>query len=89
MSINYNPNLPKNDALEPWQIEAKVAARNAETRHLTEKAYLVGDVPPTTAGRAADHSSVTRQTPEAKKARKDAKTWWKAKNIFDEGCDHE
>lgn len=89
MAINYNPNLPNNDALEPCEIEAKVAARNAETRHLTEKAYLVGGVPPTTAERAADHSSIARQTPEAKKARKDAKVWWKAKNIFDEGCDDE
>lgn len=89
MGINYNANLPKNDALEPWEIEAKVAARNAETRNLTEKAYLTGGVPPSTAERAADHSSIARQTPEAKKARKDAKVWWKAKNIFDEDCDDE
>jgi hypothetical protein len=31
------------------------------------------------AQRAAEHSSIQRQTAEAKKARRDAKTWWKAK----------
>lgn len=80
MAINFNPNLPPNDSLEPWEIEMKVGARNAETRELTEKAWLTGGVPPSTAERAADHASNSRQTPEAKKARRDARTWWRAKN---------
>jgi DNA-binding ferritin-like protein len=87
MTINFNPNLPPNDSLEPWQIEAKVAARNAETRKLTEQALKTGGVPPSTAERAADHSSIARQTPEAKKARRDARTWWRAKNKYSEDCE--
>ena len=76
--INYNPNLPPNDALTPSEIEARAARRNEETRHLAEQAYLTGNVPPSAAGRAADHSSITRQTAEAKKARRDAAHWFKA-----------
>lgn len=88
MTINFNPNLPPNDSLEPWQIEAKIAARNAETRHLAEQAYLAGGVPPSAAERTAAHSSISRQTPEAKKARRDARIWWKAKNQdWEDGCD--
>jgi hypothetical protein len=87
MTINFNPNLPPNDSLEPWEIEAKVAARNAETRHLTEKAWLTGGVPPSAAERAADHASNARQTPEAKKARRDARTSWGAKNVGSGDCD--
>jgi hypothetical protein len=86
-NIQFNPNLPPNDSLEPWEIQARGAARNQETRELTEKAYLVGDVPPSAAERAAEHSSVSRQTPEAKKARRDARTWWKAKNSTGVGDD--
>jgi hypothetical protein len=89
MSINFNPNLPPNDSLEPWEIDAKVAGRNAETRHLTEKAYKTGGVPDSAAERAANHSSVTRQTAEAKKDRRDAKTWSKAKRVWGEGDDDE
>lgn len=88
MTIDFNPNLPPNDSLEPWEIEMKVAARNAETRELTEKAWLTGGVPPSTAKRVADHASNFRQTPEAKKARRDARTWWRAKNEC-EDCDDE
>lgn len=76
MGINFNPNLPKNDSLTPGQIEAKVNQRNAETRELAEKAYLAGGVPPSSAQRAAEHSSVERQTSEAKKARTDARHWF-------------
>lgn len=80
MGIFFNPNLPKNDSLTPGEIQAKVDARNSETRELTEKAYETGEVPPSSAKRAAEHSSVTRQTNEAKKDRRDAGTWWRAKN---------
>ncbi len=79
MAINYNPNLPPGDSLEPWQIQAKVSARNHETEDLAKKAYEVGGVPPSAAERASRHMSVTRQTPEAKKDIRDARTWWKAK----------
>lgn len=79
-NINYNPNLPPNDSLEPWEIEARVAGRNSETQHLARKAYEVGDVPPSAAGRASRHMGVTRQTAEAKKDIRDARTWWNAKN---------
>jgi hypothetical protein len=79
MAINFNPRLAPNDALTPSEIEAKVAARNEETRKLTEQAYLTGGIPVSAAQRVADHASVQRQTAEAKKARRDAKTWWKAK----------
>ncbi len=89
MPINFNPNLPPNDSLEPWEIDAKVAGRNAETRQLTEKAYKTGGVPDKAAERAANHSSITRQTAEAKKDRRDAKTWWKGKNVWSEGGDDE
>ncbi len=78
--INFNPSLPPNDSLEPWEIRAKTASRNFETREMVQKAYEVGGVPPSTAERAADHAAVERQTAEAKKAQKDARTWWKAKN---------
>lgn len=77
-NIDFNPNLPPNDSLEPWQINARVSSRNAETEHLAKQAYIVGGVPPTIAERAAEHSSVTRQTPAAKKARRDAGIWHKA-----------
>jgi hypothetical protein len=87
MTIKFNPNLPPNDSLEPWEIEAKIAAKNAETRALTERAYKTGGVPDRAAERAAGHSSVTRQTPEAKKDRRDAKTWWKAKNAWGDDDD--
>jgi hypothetical protein len=80
--INFNPNLRKNDSLSPEEIAAKAQHRNAETRDLTEKAYLASDVPPCTAERAADHSSVMRQTGEAKKARRDAAFWSKAKAFW-------
>jgi hypothetical protein len=79
MSINFNPRLTPNDSLTPNEIEAKVNARNAETKKLAEQAYLTGGVPVSAAQRAAEHSSIQRQTAEAKKARRDAKTWWKAK----------
>ena len=79
MSINFNPNLPPNDSLEPWEIRAKVAGRNIETRQLAEKAYEVGGVPPSIAERAADNLSVSRETAQAKKSYRDARTWWNAK----------
>ncbi len=79
MAINYNPNLPPNDSLEPWEIRAKVAGRNAETRELAQKAYEVGGVPPTTAERAADNLSISRETAEAQKSYRDARSWWNAK----------
>jgi len=78
--INFNPRLPINDSLTPEQIAAKAENRNAETRELTEKAYLVAGVPPSAAKRSADHASIMRQTAEAEKARKDAGTWLKAKD---------
>lgn len=78
-NINYNPNLPPNDSLEPWEIRAKVASRNFETRQLAEKAYEVGGVPPSIAERAADNLSVSRETAQAKKSYRDARTWFKAK----------
>jgi hypothetical protein len=81
--INFNPNLRKNDSLSPEQITARADQRNAETRELVEKAYLASDVPITAAERAANHSSITRQTPEAQKARKDASFWAKAKNYLE------
>jgi len=80
MPINFNPNLPKNDSLKPGEIEDRANARNAQTRELVEKAYLTGEVPVSAAERAADHSSIQRQTAEAKKARKDARTWWGAQS---------
>lgn len=79
MAINYNPNLPPNDSLEPWEIRARVSGRNIETRQLAEKAYEVGGVPPSIAERAADNLSVSRETAQAKKSYRDARTWWKAK----------
>jgi hypothetical protein len=87
MSINFNPRLTPDDALTPGEIEAKIAARNEETRRLTEQAYLTGGVPVSAAEKAASHSSIQRQTAEAKKARRDAKTWWKAKFWSDEEDD--
>lgn len=79
MAINFNPNLPKNDSLESWEIRAKIATRNLETQQLTEKAYEAAGVPPSIAWRAADHASVCRQTAEAKKAFRDARTWAEGK----------
>lgn len=79
MAINFNPNLPKNDSLEPWEIRAKIAERNLETQTLTEKAYEAAGVPPSIAERAADHSSVCRKTAEAQKAFRDARIWSEAK----------
>lgn len=88
--INFNPRLTPNDSLTPNEIEAKVNARNEETRKLAEQAYLTGGVPVSAAERAAEHSSIQRQTAEAKKARKDAKTWWKAKFWADnDGCEED
>ena len=75
-----NPNLPPNDSLTPEQIQEKVDQRNGETRELTNKAYQAGGVPPSAADRAAKHSSITRQTAEAKKDRRDASTWREAKS---------
>lgn len=77
-----NPNLSPNDSLTPKQINEKVAERNKETRDLTEKAYQTGGVPESAAHRAAEHSSIERQTAEGKKARRDADTWHKAKNVW-------
>jgi hypothetical protein len=77
--INFNPNRRPNDSLSPEEIAAKAEQRNLETRELTKRAYLTAEVPVTHAERAADHSSVTRQTAEAKKARKDAATWSRTK----------
>ena len=87
MAINYNPNLPPNDSLEPWQIRGKVTERNNETRELAEKAYEVGGVPPSIAERAADNLSVSRETAQAKKSYRDARTWWKAKRSEVDGDD--
>lgn len=88
--INFNPRLTPNDSLTPNEIEEKVNARNEETRRLAEQAYLTGGVPVSAAERAARHSSVQRQTAEAKKARRDAKTWWKAKFwTDDDGCEED
>lgn len=86
MSINYNPNLPPNDSLEPWEIRAKVNDRNAETSTLAKKAYEAGGVPPSSADRAAENLSVSRETAEAKKAYRDARTWFYAKSEGGE-CD--
>lgn len=86
--INFNPRLRPNDSLEPDEIEAKAKERNAKTRELTEQAYKTAGVPVSTSERAADHSSVMRQTAEAKKARRDARTWHKAKNIFSTKEEH-
>lgn len=77
--INFNPNLRHNDSLSPEEIARRAEQCNENTRQLTEQAYLAADVPPSAAARAADHSSVTRQTGEAKKARRDAATWSRAK----------
>lgn len=85
-NINYNPNLPPNDSLEPWEIRAKVAARNAETSTFAKKAYEAGGVPPSAADRAAENLSVSRETAEAQKAYRDARTWFYAKREGD-GCD--
>lgn len=82
MGIFFNPRLNPNDSLTPAEIEAKVNERNAKTRDLAEKAYLTGNVPVSAAQKAADHASIQRQTAEGKKARRDANTWYKAKNIF-------
>lgn len=87
MAINFNPNLPPNDSLIPWDIEANVAARNTETQDLAKKAYEVGGVPPTAAERASRHMGVTRQTAEAKKDIRDARSWWKAKRSEENGDD--
>jgi hypothetical protein len=84
--INFNPNLNHNDSLHPHEIEARARKRNFETREMVEKAYLTGDVPVTAAGNAADHSSVHRETAQAKKTRKDARTWWGAQSN-DGSCD--
>ena len=89
MGVNFNPRLNPNDSLEPHEIEARVNKRNAETRDMAEKAYTTGGVPLSSSQKAADHASVQRQTAEAKKARSDAKTWWKAKNIFGEEEDED
>lgn len=78
--INFNPNLGRNDSLSPKEIEEKVGERNAETRELTEKAYLVGDVPETAAKNAADNSAIQRETFQGKKARRDAATWYNAQS---------
>lgn len=86
-NINYNPNLPPNDSLEPWEIELKANLRNAQTRDLTEKAYIAGGVPNSAAERAGKHSSTMRQTPEAKKDRRDARTWWEAKSWIEDDDD--
>lgn len=85
-NINYNPNLPPGDSLTPEQIRAKTDERNAQTREMVNRAYQTGGVPVSSAERAADHSSIARQTAEAKKANRDARTWWKAKNYGAE-CD--
>lgn len=82
--INFNPRLRPNDALGSEEIEAKANERNAKTRELTEQAYKTAGVPVSASERAADHSSVMRQTAEAKKARKDARIWHKGKNVFEE-----
>ena len=87
MAINFNPNLPPNDSLEPWEIRARVSSRNSETRQLAEKAYEVGGVPPSTAERAADNLSVSRETAQAKKAYRDARTWWNAKRNEEDAKD--
>lgn len=81
MGIFFNPRLNRNDSLTPQEIEAKVAERNQETREMTKKAYETGGVPESSASRAADHSSVSRQTAEGKKARRDANTWYAAKEV--------
>lgn len=86
-NINYNPNLPPNDSLLPYQIEEKVAARNTETQDLAKKAYEVGGVPPSAAERASRHMGTIRQTPEAKKDIRDARTWWLAKRSQEEKND--
>lgn len=78
--ISFNPNLPQNDSLTPEQIEEKVNERNRDTRGMAKRAYETGGVPESSARRASDHSSITRQTPEAKKARRDAETWYDAKS---------
>ena len=77
--INFNPNLPSNDALTPAQIESRVEGRNEETRAMAQNAYKTSGVPDSAASNAAAHASIQRQTGEAKKARKDARTWWDAK----------
>ena len=79
--INFNPNLNHNDSLTPREIERKVEERNAETTELAQKAYEAGGIPPSSAERAANHSSTTRQTNEAKKDRRDASIWWKSKAL--------
>lgn len=86
MTIFFNPNLPPNDSLTPEQIRAKTDERNAQTREMVNRAYQTGGVPVSSAERAAEHSSVARQTAEAKKANRDARTWWKAKRL-EEDCD--
>ncbi len=78
--ISFNPNLPQNDSLSPEEIEEKVNERNQNTRDMAKKAYETGGVPESSARRASDHSSITRQTNEGKKARRDAKTWYNAKS---------
>ncbi|MEG3879308.1 hypothetical protein QT972_18305 [Microcoleus sp. herbarium7] len=77
--IFFNPNLNHNDSLSPEEIEDEVDLRNRQTRDMAKKAYETGGVPESSARRAADHSSTTRQTNEAKKARRDAETWYDAK----------
>lgn len=77
--INFNPNLPQNDSLTPEQITEKVNKRNQDTRDMAKKAYETGGVPESSSRRASDHSSITRQTNEGKKARRDANTWYEAK----------
>lgn len=78
--IFFNPSLPQNDSLTPEEIEERVSERNRDTRDMAKKAYETGGVPESSARRAADHSSTTRQTNEAKKARRDADTWYNAKS---------
>jgi predicted AAA+ superfamily ATPase len=78
--INFNPNLNHNDSLDPEEIEEKVNERNRDTRDMARRAYETGGVPESASRRASDHSSITRQTPEAKKARRDAETWHDAKS---------
>lgn len=76
--ISFNPNLPHNDSLTPEQIEEKVNQRNQDTRDMAKQAYQTGGVPESSAQRASNHSSITRQTNEGKKDRRDADTWYNA-----------
>jgi hypothetical protein len=81
MGIDFNPFRRINDSLSPEEIEAKVEERNRQTREMANQAYLTSEVPPSTAKRAAEHSSVQRRTPEGQKARRDASHWSKAQEL--------